>query len=61
MKKIKGYQVAAELNGSIMSAKIRTTSEVLEISKRNPPADVFMPPADYTKKDMLSMADISRR
>jgi len=61
MKKIKGYQVAAELNGSIMSAKIRTTSEVLEISKRNPPANVFIPPADYTKKDMLSLEDVSRR
>ena len=61
MMKIKGYQVAAEMNGSIMSAKIRTTSEVLEISKRTPPADIFSPPADYTKKDMLSMEDVSRR
>ena len=36
--KIKGFQVATEMNAEIMGAKIHTTSEVLEIAEKGAPA-----------------------
>ena len=51
MMKIKGFQIASEMSGEIMGMKFNTTTEVLEISKKNPPANVYTPPACYTKKD----------
>jgi len=59
--KIKGLQVASDMSGEIMGAKMRTTTEVLEISKKNAPAGVYSVPAGYTKKASLSMADLQKR
>ncbi|MGB8953206.1 MAG: DUF4412 domain-containing protein [Candidatus Aminicenantales bacterium] len=61
MMKIKGFQIASELNANIMGAKIRTTTEVLEISKKNPPAGAYAVPAGYTKKDKLDMQDLQKQ
>jgi hypothetical protein len=61
MMKIKGFQIASEMSGEIMGMKFNTTTEVLEISKKNPPANVYAPPAGYAKKDKLSMDDLQRR
>lgn len=61
MMKIKGFQIASEMSGEIMGVKFNTTTEVLEISKKNPPANVYAPPAGYAKKDKLSMEDLQRR
>jgi hypothetical protein len=61
MMKIKGFQIASEMSGEIMGMKFNTTTEVLEISKKNPPANVYSAPAGYAKKDKLSMEDIQRR
>jgi hypothetical protein len=61
MMKIKGFQIASEMSGEIMGMKFNTTTEVLEISKKNPPANVYTPPAGYTKKDKLSMEDLQKR
>jgi hypothetical protein len=60
MMKIKGFQIASETSGDIMGAKMRSTVETLEISKKDAPANVFAPPAGYTKKATLSMEDIRR-
>ncbi|MEI6666872.1 MAG: hypothetical protein WCP29_01860 [Acidobacteriota bacterium] len=59
--KIKGYQVASELTGDIMGAKMRVTQEVLEIADRPAPAGVYAPPAGYKKNASLSIADLQKR
>jgi hypothetical protein len=61
MMKIKGFQIASEMSGEMMGMKFNTTTEVLEISKKNPPANVYAPPAGYAKKDKLSMEDLQRK
>jgi len=61
MMKIKGFQIASETSGEMMGVKFNTTTEVLEISKKNPPANVYAPPAGYAKKDKLSMEDLQKR
>jgi hypothetical protein len=61
MKKVKGYWIATEINAEIMGAKMHSTTEVIEISKKNPPASVYTVPAGYTKKDKLSMQDMQKR
>jgi hypothetical protein len=61
MMKIKGFQIASEMSGEIMGMKLSTNTEVLEISKKTPPANVYAPPAGYAKKDKLSMEDVQRR
>ena len=58
--KIKGFQVATELNADVMGARMRTTTEVVEIAEKAAPAGTFEPPAGYTKKDTLSMQDLRR-
>jgi hypothetical protein len=59
--KIKGYWIATETTAEMMGAKMRTTTEVIEINKKSPDASVYTVPAGYTKKDKLSMQDIQRR
>lgn len=61
MMKIKGFQIASEMSGEMMGFKLNTTSEVLEISKKNPPANIYAPPAGYAKKDKLSVEDLMKR
>jgi hypothetical protein len=59
--KIKGYQVATELNADVMGARMHTTTEVIEIVEKPAPAGTFAPPEGYTKKATLSMQDLQRR
>ena len=61
MKKVKGYWIATELNADIMGGKMHNTTEVIEISKKNPPASVYTVPEGYTKKDKLSMQEFQQR
>jgi hypothetical protein len=61
MMKIKGYWIATETTGEVMGAKMRSTTEVIEISKKSPAASVYTVPAGYTKKDTLSMEAFQRR
>ena len=60
MMKIKGYQIASETVMEMMGAKVRTTTEVLEISQKAPPAGTYAPPAGYAKKPSLSMQDLQK-
>ncbi|MBN1939547.1 MAG: hypothetical protein JW843_08170 [Candidatus Aminicenantes bacterium] len=60
MAKIKGYQIASETSGEIMGAKMRSTTEVVEISKKSAPAGVYAVPAGFKKTDFINMADIQR-
>jgi uncharacterized protein (DUF1810 family) len=59
--KIKGFQIASELNADVMGAKMHTTTETVEIVEKAAPAGAFAPPAGYTKKSTLSMQDLQRR
>jgi len=59
--KIKGFQVATELTADVMGARVRTTTEVVEIVEKPAPAGTFAPPAGYTQKATLSMQDLQRR
>jgi hypothetical protein len=61
LKKVKGYWIATELNAEVMGAKMHSTTEVIEISKKNPPGSVYAVPAGYTKKDKLSMQEFQQR
>jgi hypothetical protein len=61
MMKIKGYWISSETSAEMMGAKIRTTNEVVEISKKDAPASVYAVPAGFTKKDKLSMQDMQNQ
>jgi len=60
-KKIKGFQIATEMNAEIMGAKMHTTSEVVEIAVRDAPRGIYAAPAGFVKKDKLSMDEIQKR
>ncbi|OGD29555.1 MAG: hypothetical protein A2Y56_15795 [Candidatus Aminicenantes bacterium RBG_13_63_10] len=55
MKKIKGYWIASETIIDMMGSKMRSTMEVVEISQKNPPAEVFKIPQGYAQSDTLVM------
>jgi hypothetical protein len=59
--KIKGYQIATETTGDVMGAKMRTTTEVMEIVQKAAPAGTYDPPAGYAKKSTLNLKDLQRR
>jgi len=61
MMKIKGYQIASEVNAEMMGAKIHSTTEVVEISKKDAPAGTYAVPAGFTKKATLGMDDLQKR
>ena len=61
MMKVKGFWIASETNIEMMGARIHTTNEVVEISKKTPPAGVYSVPAGYTKQAKLSMQDMQQR
>lgn len=54
-KKMKGFQVAAEVSMSLMGQSVTSTSNVLEISQKPAPPGIYSVPAGYTKKDKLKM------
>ena len=58
--KIKGFQIATEMNAEIMGAKMHTTSEVLEIAVKEAPTGIYSVPAGYVKKDTLSVDEIQK-
>jgi hypothetical protein len=59
--KITGFQVATEMTADVMGARMRTTTEVIDIVEKPAPAGTFEPPAGYTQKATLSMQDLQRR
>jgi hypothetical protein len=59
--KIKGFQIASEMNAEIMGAKIHSTTEVLEIALKPAPAGIYSAPKGYAKKDTLSMDELQKR
>lgn len=58
MKKIVGYPIYIDTHVEVMGAKTHSTSEVVEITTKPAPAGAYAPPAGYTKRDKLDMADM---
>jgi hypothetical protein len=59
--KIRGFQVATEVNADLGGARMHTTTEVIEIVEKPAPGGTFDPPAGYTQKATLSLQDLQRR
>ncbi|HNV04318.1 MAG TPA: hypothetical protein PLE61_08290 [Vicinamibacterales bacterium] len=59
--KIRGFQIATELTAELMGARMRTTTETVEILETAAPAGTFEPPAGYTQRATLSLGDLQRR
>ncbi len=59
--KMKGYQIASDMTGDIMGAKMHTATEVMEITKKSPPAGAYSVPAGFTKTATLNMEDLQKR
>lgn len=53
-KKLEGFQVAMEMNMNLMGQDLKTTSQVMEISKKPAPAGIYSVPQGYTKQDKLT-------
>jgi hypothetical protein len=59
-QKIRGFQIASEMNAEIMGAKMHTSSEVLEIAVKPAPANAYSVPKGYVKKDTLAVDEIQK-
>jgi hypothetical protein len=59
--KMKGYQIASDMTGDIMGAKMHNTSEVVEITKKSAPAGTYAVPAGFTKTATLSLDALQKR
>ena len=61
MMKVKGFWISSDMTMEMMGTKVHTTSEVVEIAKKTPPAGIYGVPAGYTKQETLSMQDVQGR
>ena len=61
VRKIRGYRLVGEEDTYVKGFSIKTTDEVVEISEKDPPADVYSAPEGFTKKEKLSMQDLRGR
>ena len=59
--KMKGYTIASDTTGDIMGAKMHSTTEVLEITKKGAPAGTYTVPAGFTKTATLNLEDLQKR
>jgi len=59
-KKIKGFQIKTDMTMSIMGQNVKITSDVIEISKKSAPANIYTIPSDYKKTEKLSMGALSK-
>jgi hypothetical protein len=55
MMKIKGYQIASEMNAEMMGAKMHVTMDTIEISKKDAPAGIYTVPAGFKKNATMDM------
>lgn len=61
MLKIKGLWIASETTMEVMGAKMRITTEVVEIGKKTPPASAYTAPAGYKKMERFTMQQMQQR
>jgi hypothetical protein len=58
IKAIKGFQVANEETTYAEGMALTTTTKVVEMVEKEPPADIFAIPEGCTKKETLSLEDM---
>ncbi|MCX8159759.1 MAG: hypothetical protein N3G18_02355 [Candidatus Saccharicenans sp.] len=58
ISKVRGLWIAQESRAQVMGTEVRSRSEVVEISKKTPPSNIYALPQGYRKKDRLEMEDI---
>jgi len=55
--KIEGFHYRTEITLSFMGAEMKSTQDVVEMSRKSVPDNIYALPSDYTKKDRLSLQD----
>ncbi|MGD2091203.1 MAG: DUF4412 domain-containing protein [Candidatus Aminicenantes bacterium] len=53
-KKFEGFQVAMEMSMNMMGQEMKTSSQVVEISKKPAPPGIYSVPQGYTKQEKLT-------
>ena len=61
LEKIKGFPIITELFFYPKGFSVKSTSEVIVISKKKPPAGIYSVPEGYTKKEKLTIRDLRNR
>jgi hypothetical protein len=56
--KIKGYQISSEMTIPMGVANLKVTTQVVEITKKDAPAGIYVVPAGFTNKGNLSLQDL---
>jgi hypothetical protein len=60
MKKIDGYRIAAESLFYPKGFSVKTTTEVTEISQKEPPPGIYSVPQGFTKKERFTIPELRR-
>ncbi len=55
--KIEGFHFRTELTLNFMGAEMESIHEIVEMTRKSAPDDIYSLPRDYTKKDRLSLKD----
>lgn len=58
INKIRGLWISQESRAQMMGVEVKSRSEVVEITKKTPPKNIYALPQGYRKKDRLSMEDL---
>ncbi len=58
LSKIRGLWISQESKVQMMGMEIKSRAEVVEITKKTPPRNIYALPQGYRKKDRLEMEDI---
>jgi hypothetical protein len=56
--KIEGFHYRTEIVLNFMGASMESTQEVVEMSRKSVPDNIYTLPRDYTKRDRLSLQDL---
>jgi hypothetical protein len=60
MNKIQGYAISIESKVNMMKSDIKSQTQVIEISEKAPPENIYSVPPGYTEKEKLTMQDLQR-
>ncbi|MDI6848332.1 MAG: hypothetical protein QME69_00895 [Candidatus Saccharicenans sp.] len=58
ISKIHGLWISQESKAQVMGTEVKSRAEVVEISKKSPPRNIYALPQGYRKKNRLEMEDI---
>ena len=60
MKKIDGFRIAAESLFYPKGFGVKTTTEVVEMSQKEPPPGIYSVPQGFTKKERFTIPELRR-